>query len=150
MNTQIDNLGKVSITVEKDYWNITKCYDKLVVVEREGDGAYLSRKPVPSGTSIYNRNYWIRLGGSNTTSNVILEATITPDIVTVGVTTTINMVVQVSSLASEIRVFKGTTQVGVVGQGTQHTVTDTVTPTSTESIFYTVQAIVNGQEALKY
>lgn len=65
MNTQIDNLGKVSLTVEKDYWSSDKCYDKLVIVEKENEATYLSRKPVPAGTSIYNREYWIKLGASS-------------------------------------------------------------------------------------
>lgn len=64
MKVQIDNLGKVSVTVEKDYWDITKCYDRLVIVEREGDCAYLSRKPVPRNILISNREYWIKLGFS--------------------------------------------------------------------------------------
>ena len=60
MKAQINNLGKVSITVEKDYWSIDKAYDKLTVVEKEGDfGTYLSRKPVPAGTQLTNREYWI-------------------------------------------------------------------------------------------
>ena len=37
------NLGKVSISVEKDYWNIDKEYDRLVITERATDGnVYLS------------------------------------------------------------------------------------------------------------
>lgn len=61
METKIKQLGKVSITVEKDYWTSSKSYDKLVIVEREGTGTtYISRKPVPAGTSIFNRNYWIK------------------------------------------------------------------------------------------
>lgn len=60
MKEQINNLGKVSITVEKDYWSIDKAYDRLTVVEKEGDfGTYLSRKPVPAGTQLTNREYWI-------------------------------------------------------------------------------------------
>ena len=65
MKTQIDRLGKVAVTVDKDYWDITKDYDKLVVVEREGDCCYLSRKPVPAGTLITNREYWIKFSSSH-------------------------------------------------------------------------------------
>ena len=36
MQLQIDKLGKVSITVEQNYWDINKDYDKLTVVEKEG------------------------------------------------------------------------------------------------------------------
>lgn len=76
MKVQTDNLGKVSITVEKDYWNINKCYDKLVAVEREGYGAYLSRKPVPEGIYIDNREYWIRLSFPGSSGSVNLVQTL--------------------------------------------------------------------------
>lgn len=60
MLLQIDNLGKVSITVEEDYWSINKDYDKLTIVEKEDIfGTFISRKPVPAGTEITNRKYWI-------------------------------------------------------------------------------------------
>lgn len=146
MNTQIDRLGKVSITVEKDYWNINKCYDKLVVVEKENDGGYLSRKPVPVGISIYNREYWIKIGGSSSSSGVILDAIFNPSSINVGVLTNITINVQVSSPATEIKVIRGSTQVGSTGNGTQHTVIDTVTPENTNSIFYQITALVNNSE----
>ena len=51
----------MSITVEEDYWDIKKVYKKLTIVERQSTGTtYLSRKPVPAGTSISNRKYWIK------------------------------------------------------------------------------------------
>lgn len=60
MKVQTQNLGKVSVTVEKDYWNPNRDYDKLTVVEREGDfGTYISRKPVPAGVVLTDREYWI-------------------------------------------------------------------------------------------
>lgn len=60
MIIQTEHLGKVSITVEKDYHNINKCYDKLVIVEEENEfRTYISRKPVPSGVELTDRNYWI-------------------------------------------------------------------------------------------
>lgn len=60
MKTYKTSLGKVSITVDKNYWYINKDYDKLTVVERQGNfGTYISRKPVPAGTSLDDRNYWI-------------------------------------------------------------------------------------------
>lgn len=52
-------LGKVAITIEEDYWSRYKCYDKLVIVEKENDGLYISRKPVPPLVEITNRHYWI-------------------------------------------------------------------------------------------
>lgn len=60
MQLQTDNLGKVSITVEEGYWDIHKDYDKLTVVEKEGTfGTFISRKPVPAGIELTNREYWI-------------------------------------------------------------------------------------------
>lgn len=60
MKTQIDNLGKVAVTVEENYWSLKKDYDKLTIVEQEGVfGTFISRKPVPAGTSLTNRKYWI-------------------------------------------------------------------------------------------
>lgn len=60
MQSQIDKLGKVSITIDKNYWDIRKDYDRLTVVEKEGTfGTYISRKPVPAGTSLDNREFWI-------------------------------------------------------------------------------------------
>lgn len=59
------NLGKVSITVSKNYWDIDKEYDRLTIVERQSTHTcFLSRKPVPAGISIENREYWIQFGSS--------------------------------------------------------------------------------------
>lgn len=60
MLLQIDKLGKVAVTVEENYWDNTKDYDKLTIVEKEGTfGTYISRKPVPAGTPLTSRNFWI-------------------------------------------------------------------------------------------
>lgn len=60
MIIQTEHLGKVSVTVEKDYHNINRCYDKLTIVEEENEfRTYISRKPVPSGVELTDRNYWI-------------------------------------------------------------------------------------------
>lgn len=56
------DLGKVAITVEKNYWTATREYDRLVIVEVNGVGSYISRKPVPAGIQYDNREYWIKLG----------------------------------------------------------------------------------------
>lgn len=62
MKLQIDKLGKVAITVDKNYWDISKDYDRLVIVEKENANCvFLSRKPVPAGTQITNREYWIQI-----------------------------------------------------------------------------------------
>ena len=60
MELQIDQLGKVAVTVDDGYWDINKDYDKLVIVEVKNQyKTYISRKPVPAGTSLSNRKYWI-------------------------------------------------------------------------------------------
>lgn len=59
MKTNKVNLGKVCVTIDKDYWDINKDYDKLVIVEVENAYAtYMSRQPVPHGTDIENKEYW--------------------------------------------------------------------------------------------
>lgn len=60
MESVIEKLGKVSVTVEKDYHNSEKEYNKLTIVEEQGAfKTYLSRKPVPVGIELTNREYWI-------------------------------------------------------------------------------------------
>ena len=51
------NLGKVSITVHGIWEDID--YDKLTLVyHEERNASYISKKPVPKGTIISDRNYW--------------------------------------------------------------------------------------------
>lgn len=53
-------LGKVAITVEKDPYDSTKDYDKLVIVrDNTSFSTYISRIPVPAGTSLSNKKYWL-------------------------------------------------------------------------------------------
>lgn len=60
MESVIEKLGKVSVTVEKDYHSSEKEYNKLTVVEEQGAfKTYISRKPVPVGIELTNREYWI-------------------------------------------------------------------------------------------
>lgn len=64
MESIIKKLGKTSVTVEKDYHSSEKEYNKLTIVEEEGTfKTYLSRKPVPIGTELTNREYWIPFSG---------------------------------------------------------------------------------------
>ena len=64
MESVIEKLGKVSVTVEKDYHSSEKEYNKLTVVEEQGAfKTYLSRKPVPVGIELTNREYWICFSG---------------------------------------------------------------------------------------
>lgn len=75
MKPYIKNLGKISITVDKDYYNATKPYDRLVIVEKENDGTYISRQAVPANTSITNREYWIPLVTINGSFDYMIETT---------------------------------------------------------------------------
>lgn len=72
MRLSVDNLGKVAVTVEEDYWSLEKDYDKLTIVEQEGVfGTFISRKPVPAGTPLTNRTYWIRF--SSLKEEIVLQ-----------------------------------------------------------------------------
>lgn len=72
MRLQIDKLGKVAITVEEGYWDINKDYDKLTVVEvKDKFATYISRKPVPAGTMVTDRVYWIPF--SSLKENIVID-----------------------------------------------------------------------------
>ena len=148
MNIQIDRLGKVSITVEKDYWDDTKCYDKLVIVEKENDCAYLSRKPVPAGISVADREYWIKIGFNTSGGGINVTTTFNPSNVNINETTTIQISVTVDSDADTIKVKKGSTLIGS-GSGSTFTCTDTVSPTTTDSIKYEVEVTVGNKVVTK-
>lgn len=70
MKVNKQNLGKVSITVEQDYWSEDKSYPKLTIVEVNNVACYLSRKFVPAGIEYSNREYWIRFS-SNHIANIV-------------------------------------------------------------------------------
>lgn len=73
METSIENLGKVRITVDDNPWSINKAYDRLVFVKvEETGGVYMSKRPVPVNTPIHNRYYWLKFGK---------EANVNPDAV---------------------------------------------------------------------
>lgn len=64
MRAQLDKLGKASITIEKDYWDINKDYNKLTIVKVSDDPVcYISRIPVPAGIELTNKLYWVSIGG---------------------------------------------------------------------------------------
>lgn len=75
MKSIIQQLGKVSITVEKDYHTLKKEYDKLVIVEEAGTfTTYISRKPVPFNVPLNDREYWIPFSSINKTDIPIITA----------------------------------------------------------------------------
>lgn len=72
MDAIIKDLGKIAITAS-GVWNRDYAYDKLCVVEDDRTHhAYLSRKAVPSGVDIDNKEYWQAMNVSGyADSNVI-------------------------------------------------------------------------------
>lgn len=71
MKLNVDKLGKVAITVEKNYHSVSKAYDRLVIVEeRNTYTTYISRRPVPVGKQLSDREYWIPLGRRSNTVSV--------------------------------------------------------------------------------
>lgn len=73
MELDKQDLGKVCLTMNGEF-NPTISYEELCCVYVEDDSAlrsFISRKPVPVGTDIYNREYWQPIcygGGSPTPS----------------------------------------------------------------------------------
>lgn len=60
MKLQKQNLGKVAITIAKDYYSENTNYDKLTIVQvKDSFATYISRKPIPTGVDLNNREYWI-------------------------------------------------------------------------------------------
>ena len=72
MNINFKKLGKVRPTVEGD-WNRNKSYRELsIVFDEESNKSYISKKLVPSGISILNKNYWYKFGNNRIDSDSIL------------------------------------------------------------------------------
>ena len=70
MKTNKINLGKVSVTIAKEPWDINKDYDRLTIVEVENAYCtYISKKPVPSGIDIENTEYWMMFSKYTKTYN---------------------------------------------------------------------------------
>ena len=64
MRIKTDKLGKSCITIEREYHSIDKEYDRLTIVEEKGAFVtYVSRKPVPAGIQLTDREYWIPFSG---------------------------------------------------------------------------------------
>ena len=181
MKSQIEKLGKVSITVEQDYWNINNSYDKLVVVERESTHTcYLSRKPVHPGVSIDNREYWVKfskypdipyeivqeLGDSyelavsqrTITANFAslqeqinqivdntlnIDFTLSPNIVFVGDTPTVNINITTDMTVNDILLHKDEELIAS-GSGTSLTYTDVNEEPLESNINYSVTCNVNS------
>lgn len=65
-------LGKVRPTVEDD-WSIDKTYTLLsIVYDKVGNASYISRKDVPAGIQITNKEYWTRFSNTRVNSDSIV------------------------------------------------------------------------------
>lgn len=89
MELDKQDLGKVCLTMNGEF-NPTISYEELCCVYVEDDSAlrsFISRKPVPAGTDIYNREYWQPIcygGGSPTPSqHYTLKVITTPSDATI-------------------------------------------------------------------
>lgn len=67
MKEEVTIIGKVSVTVDKDYWDGNKFYERLTIVRKNEKEYinYISRQDVPPGIDILNREYWIPFSSLN-------------------------------------------------------------------------------------
>ena len=66
------NLGKVSLTAE-GVWDGTKAFDILsIVYDEHTQHGFISRKAVPEGVDLYNKEYWMPLNVSGYADNNII------------------------------------------------------------------------------
>lgn len=66
------NLGKVSLTTE-GAWNIAKHYEILsIVYDEHTEHAFVSKKDVPAGVNLYNKEYWMPFNVSGYADNNII------------------------------------------------------------------------------
>lgn len=72
MKPVIEILGKVVPTVEGD-WNIKNKYSEIsIVFDNQSNKSYISKKEVPAGISILNKEYWHIFGNTRIDSDSIL------------------------------------------------------------------------------
>lgn len=82
MELDKQDLGKVCLTMNGEF-NPTISYEELCCVYVEDNSSlrsFISRKPVPAGTDIYNREYWqpVCYGGGSPTPSEYYTLTIVP------------------------------------------------------------------------
>lgn len=66
------NLGKVSLTAE-GAWNLNDSYDILsIVYDEHTQHGFISRKAVPQGVDLYNKEYWMPLNVSGYADNNVI------------------------------------------------------------------------------
>lgn len=72
MKPIIETLGKVVPTVEGD-WNIKNKYSEIsIVFDEQSNKSYISKKEVPAGISILNKEYWHCFGNTRIDSDSII------------------------------------------------------------------------------
>lgn len=64
MKEQYKDLGKVCLTVE-GYWSIDKEYEKITIVNNAAENSYISKKDVPIGIELTNKEYWQPIASKN-------------------------------------------------------------------------------------
>lgn len=64
MKEQYKDLGKVCLTVE-GYWSIDKEYEKITIVNDAVENSYISKKDVPIGIELTNKEYWQQIASKN-------------------------------------------------------------------------------------
>lgn len=66
-------LGKVTLTIEKDVWNINKSYDRITLVADQFGATYISRQDVPAGIDIHNNDYWLDMNAGESLEKLFNE-----------------------------------------------------------------------------
>lgn len=162
MNEYLKNLGKVSVTGEGEWSNI-KEFERLSVVYKVNSDktveSFLSRKFVPSGIDIYNKEYWqplaltLKSSGSDSGGGDTPTPTPTPDTYyTINVTTNIATgVIRINGVQKNSGSYlAGTTLTIIVtdseGKYNQKTVTRTVTKNETINVNFSADDIINVEE----
>ena len=102
MRLSVDCLGKVAITVEENQWSDKKDYRELTIVEAPNNTykTYISRKPVPAGTVLTNRNYWIPF--SSLDEQIVLDFNSFVALWTANLDTTNNRIDEINTRVSEL------------------------------------------------
>lgn len=79
MNALYKILGKVSPTAD-GYWDKSKQYDRIcIVVDKNTATSYISRKEVPAGTPVTDREYWQVIGTEGGAVSIDIDKELTKD-----------------------------------------------------------------------
>lgn len=74
-------IGKVVPTIEGE-WNMNLAYDEISIVNNGANKSYISKKKVPAGILLTNREYWQPFGYSNIdTDSIVYLSTSVEDVI---------------------------------------------------------------------